>query len=169
MRWAPSGVEVIIAESMFIELSRLGAHCADGPPHPPTPSPPHPSPAWQVLYDNKKNGENLAHVAVAYCYCHYYFFIIYTYTHTHTHIYIYIYIYIYRLIRHNSACYFKPSSGTALKNALLFILWWTNCRLNFSLNLLLICALTKRPKFVENKTKIKWPKVSCNTNWTRSH
>ena len=40
MRWAPSGVEVIIVESMFVELSRVGAHCADGPPHPPPPSRP---------------------------------------------------------------------------------------------------------------------------------
>jgi len=40
MRWAPSGVEVIIVESMFVELSRVGAHCADGPPHPPQTSPP---------------------------------------------------------------------------------------------------------------------------------
>jgi len=39
MRWAPSGVEVINVESMFVELGRVGAHCADGPPHPPTPFP----------------------------------------------------------------------------------------------------------------------------------
>jgi hypothetical protein len=42
MRWAPSGVEVIIVESMFVELNRVGAHCADGPPQPPQPPSPPP-------------------------------------------------------------------------------------------------------------------------------